>query len=184
MNKKSDHPDLAEIDAVRTGEASAETVVHVESCERCGRLLAELRSLANDAGPHAAEGTRIPHRVDDAVLTIIEKRVTEIQWRRPSRINFISKPIWAAAAAIVIIFLSLFMFTERSPQMDAVRVAKVRGDMDGSGMVDVVDAYLMALQMDANTGKSDGMDFNSDGLVDDSDVRDVMRQVVAVVEEV
>jgi len=50
--------------------------------------------------------------------------------------------------------------------------------------VDVVDAYLMALQIDTNTGKSNGMDFNSDGLVNDSDVRDVMRQVVAVVEEV
>jgi hypothetical protein len=67
---------------------------------------------------------------------------------------------FAAAAAIFLAVASLWM--SRNPH-----------DLDGSGRVDIVDAYLLA------SGLKDG-DVNGDGLVDQKDVEALAREAVTI----
>ncbi len=45
------HPDLADLEAARTGEAPADVDAHVRACEECRRMVAELATCARALAP-------------------------------------------------------------------------------------------------------------------------------------
>jgi len=187
-HQKSDfeeqHPDLAEIEALRTGESTDSTEAHVRSCSPCQRILDELSALSEDATANRPSIPTVPESADLAVRNIIARRSNEIRWRR-SHARFVGRPAWAAAAAVVIVFLSIWMMSPHQREFLSTSTSSaLSGDVDRSGEVDIVDAYLMAVGLEAGVRIPRNWDLNDDGSIDRQDIVVVTESAVAVVEEV
>ena len=173
------HPDLAELDACRTGEASDDVVAHVQSCAQCQARLEGLRALASQlAAPPSA---LVPDNADRAVMEMIARRSEEIR-KQPRLIRLVPRTAWAAAA-VLLLCCSLWVFHVREPGRRAAPARRLAADVDGNGSVDIVDAYLMARRVkDAGAGAALSMtwDLNHDGLVDGRDVDVVAGRAVSI----
>jgi len=179
-NPSSDpHPDLAELDALRTGEASPETCAHVESCPECRAVLGELDALAKTLQATDRPPVTVPKNVDAAVQTVIDERTREIReriaWVTLVRSVFRSPAKLTLLAGIVVLSAWLLIKAPASP-----RLAE---DIDRSGTVDIVDAYLMSRRLGMNEAPPRKWDFNRDGRVDERDVDLVARKAVAIGKE-
>jgi hypothetical protein len=78
---------------------------------------------------------------------------------------------WLAAAAALVLGLFLIRPWERSDRQD------LRADLDRSGRVDVLDAFLLARKLAAGTAGPE-FDLNGDGRVDQRDVDFAVNQAV------
>ena len=114
------HLDLLTLDELRTRPPTPDEQSHLGGCGDCTAELDGLRELARDIRATVPRVT-VPPRVDRAIL------------RRPRWTAWI--PFAAACAAIVLV---------------AIRPTAPRhpDDLDRSGRVDIVDAYLMAKRGD------------------------------------
>jgi hypothetical protein len=84
----------------------------------------------------------------------------------------------AAAAAIVLAVVAVRERRQAAP-VAATQGAAVVGDLDGSGRVDVLDAFLLARRVrDGTSTRAD--DVTGDGVVDQSDVDRVAGMAVSV----
>lgn len=117
---------------------------HLDACAQCRQAFDALRSLESRLAPPKIE---VPAFVRARIL------------RKPKR-RWIPM---AAAAAILLAVASLWMSTPSANPRD----------LDGSGRVDIVDAYLLA------TGLKAG-DVNGDGRVDAADVEALAREAVSL----
>ncbi len=140
------------------------------------RELAELEALLGDElrAATAPPAARAPEEVDRAVLAVIGQRAAQVR-RRLARRRRRLWPVWTAAAALLLA-AGIWALATR---LHAPRRAGP-GDIDGSGTVDIVDAYLMARRMEAGEQPDPGWDFNSDGRVDRGDVNALAGRAVSV----
>ena len=76
------HPDLADLEALRTGEAPPEVARHVAGCDECRAALEEIKALAPGLASIEAPAVEIPAEIDRRVAAAIDERVAEI---RPPR---------------------------------------------------------------------------------------------------
>ena len=159
MSENEKHPDLLEIDAVRAGEAES---AHLEGCGVCRAELEELRKLESVRGPEI----EVPSAVDRAVLDMGAK-----QLRRPRVFWF---PLAAAAAVLAV---SIPFLTQTSPRED---MAARPEDIDKSGTVDILDAYVLASRIESGEQLEPGWDLNKDGVVDEEDVEIIARESVSL----
>ena len=228
------HPDLAELDAFRTGEAGAEVRSHVEGCERCRRVAEELGEFAGEIGA-ALRGAEVdvPADVDGRLRAMARARAVAVRSAarsaaretdgdtlqaatgdivsslrpagegqpsrdirkvsastRDSRTIYFSWPGWVAAAATVLIAVGVTMSVRRreapgvaSPLADADADAMdtTRAmDIDRSGRVDIIDAYLMSRRLGTRAVAPRSWDFDRDGAVGEADVKAVAMQAVAL----
>jgi hypothetical protein len=123
----------------------------------------------------------VPASVDRAVLN--EARAGFLRRRRFWRIRRAATAAAAVAAAVAVV---VYVYVERdrgTPRPVAVRQAAVAGDVDGSGRVDILDAFLLARKVEAGTAGA-GEDVNGDGVVDRGDVDSVAAKAVRVGEAV
>lgn len=81
---------------------------------------------------------------------------------------------WAACAAAALV-LALSLVDWR-----ALRKPTVAGDLDGSGGVDILDAFALARAMARGTQPPPGADANHDGVVDQRDVEALAAQAVTL----
>ncbi len=125
-------------------------------------LRGELRSLEVEA----------PADADSAARAVVRNRAAEIR-----RAAFRSRrywPAWAAAAALLLGLGSwLALSSTRRP---------LRGDVDGSGRVDIVDAYLLARRLETQGELEKHWDLTGDGRVNVSDVTAVAERSVSLSE--
>ncbi len=178
------HPDLMELEAARTGEATVAVRDHVKACPRCQEIIAELDMLAVDARVNRPAVMGTPSRADEAVFSVIEQRSQEIRWRYPKRRRFLTRPVWAAAAAIAVAVLTWSVLSPHRAMLPTiVKSVSYAGDVDRDGAVDIVDAYLMALRLESGIKTPENWDLNKDGAVDKQDIAVVTLAAVAVVEE-
>ena len=154
------HPDLAAIEAFRTGEASVEEAAHVDRCPECRRALEDLRGLAGRLSEFGS--LKLEPGVPSSVKEAIRKRL-----RRPSWREWV--PV-AAAAVLMVGLAGLWLLPPADPPLP--------GDVDRSGRVDVVDAYVLAMAL--RDGKRPDHDVNGDGVVDDRDVDEIARLSVSL----
>jgi hypothetical protein len=107
----------------------------------------------------------VPPSRDEAVLTRAREHFAEVR-RRPKRF---SRVWWTAAAACTalaaIAGLSLF---ERTRYEQA--------DVDHSGQVDILDAFILARRL--QQGSTTGPDMNGDGMVNKADVEAIAARAV------
>jgi hypothetical protein len=125
---------------------------------------------------------RVPPEVDAAVLRLARGRLRYVRSRRRIRV------IFAAAAAIVVLAVVLRRGAERAPELadgstaderngaiaareSASGPARRPGDFDGSGRLDILDAFLIARRLRDGGTIPGEWDLTGDGSVDDGDVR-------------
>ena len=124
----------------------------------------------------------VPADVDRAVLG--EARAAYLRRRR----FWVARRAGAAAAAVAAaVAVVVYVYVERdrgTPRPVAVRQAAVAGDVDGSGRVDILDAFLLARKVEGGTAATPGEDVNGDGVVDRADVERVAALAVRVGEAV
>ena len=178
-NISDGHPDLAELDAFRTGEAAEEVRAHLDGCERCREVVRELSDLAGELRTAAqAAPLDVPEELDARILAAARGRSMRIA-RRPVYLRW---PGLVAAAASVLLAAGLFsMVGGRRAAPEAVRPAGLAMDIDGSGAVDIVDAYLMSRRLRSREA-APSWDFDRDGKVGDADVKLVAWRAVALAE--
>ena len=102
---------------------------------------------------------RVPQEVDAAILASARRALVEPRVR-PVR-PFLRRVVVAAAAAVLVSGLS-FWFRGTDPR-----------DLDRSGQIDIVDAYLLAVRVevgDVRVAESTDLDLTGDGQIDDHDV--------------
>ena len=126
------------------------------------KLVSDLRALFPAA--------RVPAEVDEAILG--RARAT-LAARRRKRTLLRLVPL--AAAATLVLWLAL-----GRKERDTRRVASA--DVDGSGRVDIVDAYVLALRIEDRPDATEGRRFdqNGDGELNRRDVDLVASAAVRV----
>ena len=82
------HPDLVELEAARTGEATAAVAEQVRLCDACGRIVSDLARVAVTLDPHAPP---VPEAVEARILWIA--RTQAAATRRAAR-----RPRWMGPA--------------------------------------------------------------------------------------
>ncbi len=194
MTKRNSHPDLVELEALRTGEAKPETARHVEECAACRAALHDMTTLAGelpeaDATVEAAPEIDVPEAIDRRMLALARTRAAEVRSGidRADRRRRILTPLralaGAAVAAAVLVAAGVFTLTGTRapvPEADHARgAAAQRMDVDASGTVDIVDAYLMSRRIKRGAAQA-SWDFDLDGAVTERDVDAVARRAVAL----
>ena len=112
--------------------------------------------LARDLGRLYRPRFEVPSEVDDQVLHAARANRLASGWRR-WRIRV------AAAAAALLVGMTIWVGlldqnTEPPPAL--------AGDVDGSGRVDIVDAFLLAKRVERASASDLRFDLNGDGAVD------------------
>ena len=180
--RTDEHPDLADLDALRTGEASFEVKSHVERCALCQDLVRELARLAPGlkaaARPPSLE---IPAEIDARILSTARGRARKRAYLR--------WPGLLAAAASVLIAAGIFWGVRgrgrgrgRVREPSAPPAEELAMDIDGSGSVDIVDAYLISRRLKRSGAVPSSWDWDGDGRVGGRDVELVARRAVALAE--
>jgi len=153
------HLDADALDAALAGAADAGAIAHLDSCPRCQAEVEGLRRLVQRL---RAAPVPVPAAVDRAILRAAARRLgrRRLPWR------------FAAAAILLVAVGTAFFLAPGAPRDPA--------DVDGSGRVDIVDAYLLALRLKEGVSAGDGGDANADGVIDQRDVDAIARRSVAL----
>ncbi|MHC4607773.1 MAG: dockerin type I domain-containing protein [Planctomycetota bacterium] len=157
MSENGRHLDLAALDAVRAGDAAADEAQHALECSECRAELKKIRALAGDLRNLSPTSVEVPPEVDRAILSLA---------RRRQRVWI---PFSAAAAVVIVVILALLMTPAAAP-----------GDIDGSGTVDIVDAYTLARRIESGASLDRSWDFNRDGTVNEKDVDAIAMRSVSI----
>ena len=132
-----------------------------------------LPDLARDLARLGDPRIEVPQSVDDAVLAAARAALSR---RRRGGRTALRLAAWTAAAAGLALTVWLGGVLTRTPvtREPAMSAANaVRGDLDGSGGVDILDAFTLARRLESGgdgTSPRVAGDFNGDGLVDRADV--------------
>jgi Dockerin type I domain len=124
-------------------------------------LRGELRSLEVET----------PADADSATRAVVRNRAAEIR-RAALRSRRRYWPAWAAAAALLLGLGSWLALSSTRPPL--------RGDVDGSGRIDIVDAYLLARRLETQSKLEPHWDLSGDGKIDEGDVKAVAASAVSV----
>lgn len=153
---------------------------HLATCESCAAHLAVQRALAAELGA-PPPSLAVPPAQDAALRAAARGRAAEIAVAvAPSR----SRWAWmAAAGAAVAVAAALLLLFGRGGSPDSttprIAVAPIHGDINRDGQLDVIDALVLARQLDSARPNPDN-DVNGDGSVDHSDVEWISAAVVSV----
>jgi predicted anti-sigma-YlaC factor YlaD len=151
------HLDGLDLDAARAGEAAPEERAHVEACAACRAAVEALRILGERL--KARSRIEVPPGMDRAILSKARRRVLRF-------------PAWIAAAAAAAIALAAI------PWIAAGRTEPA--DVDRNGVVDIVDAYRLALRLASGEPVDERLDLDGSGAVDAADVRRLAQRAVSL----
>ena len=123
-----------------------------------------------------------PPEVDRAIIDMCHRRLT----RRRRPVLVLRWAAAGAAAAALLVGISI-MLRERRPLASRAapalhRVATLE-DVDRNGRVDILDAFALARQLEAGSGRQPNWDINGDGIVDARDVDAIAMKAVALTVE-
>jgi hypothetical protein len=152
------HPDLLALDALRAGGGSPADRDHVAACADCRATLEGFRQLETALAPAPLD---VPVAVKHRVLAAARSAPRVRAWR----------PL--AAAAGLLIGIAAVWFA-------AVSRPAIKGDLDRSGRVDIVDAYALAVRLRSGQKLDLTYDVNGDGKVDERDVEELARRSVSL----
>jgi hypothetical protein len=114
---------------------------------------------------------RVPAEIDRAVLG---RAADHFARRRRRRFTTVLGSSLAAAGVLAVAFLSF-------QRMDSVETQTARAeDVDGSGRVDILDAFALARRLSREDRPDSKLDFTHDGRVDRADVDHVAQIAVRI----
>ena len=126
-----------------------------------------------DALGHAYRPTAgVPSEVDDAVLWAARQHFAR-QHRRQLVLR------WGSAGAVAAALIVAVTLALHPPTTQPQSPVALRGDLNGDGRVDIVDAYLLAKALDARKPVPEA-DFCHDGTVDQRDVQLLAQAAVSL----
>ncbi len=85
--------------------------------------------------------------------------------------------VGGVAAAVAFAVLLRLSTTTMQPNIDTAQPI-AQGDIDGSGRIDIVDAFTLARRIDAGSSLDAAWDINADGVIDQRDVDAIAHQAV------
>lgn len=174
MSDSDHHPDLAELDAARTGEATFATREHVERCDGCRRTLADLAAFADTV---RISTPPVPDAVEQRILWTARKeaaRTRRATWRRRLVAPAIRRGFAVAAGVLLALGILRAVAPWRTPQ-----AGPALADVDENGVVDIRDAFLIARTVGTDDAPA-RLDVNHDRVVDQADVEVAARAAVAL----
>jgi hypothetical protein len=139
-----------------------------EALDAPPRLVAALKRL-----PKAP--VFIPPTADEAVLRAAQRHLNPL---REVRFGWFRLLPWVAAAAAVLLLVSIPQFYKRPaprPTRDSVFAP---GDLNHDGRVDILDAFALARQLKQGNTRNLQLDVNGDGVVDARDVTALAKRAV------
>ncbi len=136
--------------------------------------------LSSDLKSLFEPNTSVPPQIDRAVMDTAFREL--LGW--PQRRRYICWPAYAAAAAaVVVIALLVSDFAKKTPPQQMDGPVTVKMDMNADGVVDILDAFKLAKQIDSDKANMQ-WDVNADGVVDRQDVDQVASAAVRLNQEV
>src|SRR5262245_37969405 len=138
QNAKPDgHLDLLRLDALRTGEGTPADMAHLEACGACKEALEDLKRLASRLEGLRARFAGVPRERDQAILEMAQGELHRAAVHRNLARKLVRPRLWwSAAAAVVLIALSLTIWV--LPTRRLTLVARLEpADIDRSGSVDI-----------------------------------------------
>ncbi len=127
----------------------------------------------------------VPAEVDDAILARARRELCgaptaatgpTISWGLGRAVAL------AASILLVVAVLAVWWVARRPASPDDTLTADARAaeDLDGNGVVDIRDAFLLARELEAGEPVASDRDFDGNGLVDCADVDHVAAVAVAL----
>ncbi len=141
----------------------------------------DLPELARDLAALASQRIEVPSDLDDAVLAAARSALSE---RRRTGRTARRWAQWTAAAAGLglVVWIGSLLSTRPVGLREVSRqVASAPGDLDRSGRVDILDAFVLARQLESGIAPTAG-DFNGDGRIDRADVDAIAMAAVRLTE--
>ncbi len=141
----------------------------------------DLPDLARDLAALGSRHFEVPGDIDDAVMAAARSALSE---RRRAGRNARRWAQWTAAAAGLglVVWIGSLLSTRPVGLREVSRqVASAPGDLDRSGRVDILDAFVLARQLDSDIAPAAG-DFNGDGRIDHADVDAIAMAAVRLTE--
>jgi len=152
------------------------------------------QGLAEDIVALYEADVAVPPEVDEAVVAMARQRFAArerfAERERPARravvIPFRPAYRWATAgvlaAAAVLALVVLPEWLGRSAGRARIETAQetVREDVDGSGEVDILDAFMVAREIESDAAPRPEWDMNGDGAVDGADVDEIALAAVSL----
>ncbi len=149
--------------------------------------------LADDLSALFGPATGIPPETDQAILAMARQHLS----RPPRQLHLLRwAAVAAAAAAVLLVALTASLFQRETPPSApkapseaaapslAARPAPVvprpplEGDLNGDGVVDILDAFRLAKQIELAKALKPEWDFNHDGVVDRKDAEAIAQSAV------
>lgn len=159
-------------------------------------------ALADDLAELSDARVFVPADRDDAVLAEARRRLSDhdasVQRTELRITHWTQSHVTRGIAAALIVGVSVAFFfvttriqsrsaldpvTNRSPSPNAplnADTATIPEDVDRSGRVDIVDAFIVAQQAERFLAPDPSFDFTSDGRVDRADAEHIARRAVAL----
>jgi len=126
-----------------------------DSLERDEAELLAPQRLTDDLSALYRVDLAVPTEIDDAVRAMSRRH-----FAARTRVRYVGR--WLAAAAVAAVVLVVFWA--------ATMRGRPREDIDGSGRVDILDAFALARAIDQKTPTKRQWDVNADGAVNRADV--------------
>jgi len=106
----------------------------------------------------------IPDERDAAIRARLGEALEAGRPAPPSRLRLLKRAWLPAAVAALLLFW--------------LRPRAIAGDVDGSGALDVLDAYAVALRARSGEGADESWDIDEDGRLTEADARALLQRVV------
>lgn len=135
------------------------------------------KELLDDLGALYRVELPVPPEVDRAIIAMARERLAP---RRRLRLSL--RWAWAGAVAAAVLLAVWIAYPpgrhEKAPLRSGHYAAKE--DFDGSGRVDILDAFALAREIESGRSHSLKWDMNGDGFVDRGDVDAIAMAAVSL----
>lgn len=173
MESAGQHPSDLDLELARTGEADDEMLSHIGKCPVCAQRAAVLNDFS-EALRQGSPSVEIPELVEARIL----RQARQAASRRPRTL----RPQWAAVAAAAVLLFALTSMLRsplRSPSPPAECSSHTLSvDLNGDGSTDILDAYQLAMRVEAD-GPFDAIwDIDKNGTIDRRDADSLAMSIV------
>jgi len=126
--------------------------------------------LAADLKGAMEAPVEVPSHIDEEMRSLAQSSAARVVLRRTARWRWTWTAV--AAAAAVLLVVGLWHTQDRATRRSATPPAPAARleDIDGSGAVDILDAFLLARRIERRTAADSRWDLNGDGKVTQADV--------------
>lgn len=137
------------------------------------------QALREDLAALFARGPEVPAEIDEAIRAMAGRRLDGKSRRR------VLRWLWPAAAAAAVLLVLLWprpMALHEAPAPEPLQSVALPapGDVNGSGRVDILDAFALARRIEEHESLKPEWDVNRDGRVDEDDVDTIAKDAVSL----